>query len=74
MKDELEKRLTEMPSMGMDGPEGDEEPIRIAILTFAFENAKVINWLKERGLHIKNEDWAKLAKVDKTINDSLKND
>jgi len=30
--------------------------------------------LKERGLHIKNEDWAKLEKVNKTINDALKND
>jgi len=60
MKDELETRLTEMPCLGLDGPEADDIPVKIAIITFAFENSKIINWLKERGLHIKNEDWAKL--------------
>jgi len=63
-----------MPNLGLDGPEAEDLPVRIAIITFAFENSKIINWLKERGLHIKNEDWAKLEKVNKTINDALKND
>ena len=67
-------RLTEMPSMGMDGQEGDDLPVKIAIITFAFENSKIINWLKERGLHIKNENWANLEKTNNKINDALKND
>jgi len=46
-----------MPPMGVDGPEGDVEPVKIATITFAFDNAKVINWLRDRGTHIKNEDW-----------------
>lgn len=68
IKDELEQRLTEMPNLGFDGEEGDNERVRIALITFAFNNARVINWLRSRGTHIKNENWAKLSKVNFTIN------
>lgn len=34
-----------------------DEPIKIAIITFAYENSLVIQWLRERGNYIKNEDW-----------------
>ena len=61
-----------MPGLGFDGEEGDEERVRIAIITFAFDNAKVINWLRQRGTHIKNEAWAKLEKVNETINHEIK--
>ena len=46
IKDEIEQRLTEMPSLGFDGEEGDKERVRIALITFAFNNARVINWLR----------------------------
>lgn len=39
IKSELERRLTEMPAHGMDGPEGDELPVKIATLSFAYNNA-----------------------------------
>ena len=63
-----------MPSLGYDGEEGDNERVRIAIITFAFNNAKVINWLRERGNHIKNEAWAKLENVNNKINTAIKTD
>jgi len=49
LKDEIEKRLTEMPALGLDGPEGDAAPVKIALLTFAFDNAQIIYWLTRRG-------------------------
>jgi hypothetical protein len=35
-----------MPALGLDGPEGDEMPVKIAVMTFAFDNSKVIKWLR----------------------------
>ena len=55
IQNELEERLTAMPALGLDGPEGDEAPVKIAVLTFAFDNSKVIKWLRQRGTCIKNE-------------------
>lgn len=63
-----------MPNLGFDGEEVEGDRIRIAIVTFAFENAKVINWLRERGTHIKNENWTKLEQVNMTIDESIKKD
>lgn len=39
IKDELERRLTEMPALYFDGTIGNEESVRIATLTFAFHNS-----------------------------------
>jgi hypothetical protein len=41
-----------MEGTGVDGPEGDEAPVKIAMITFAYNNAQVIKWLKKRGEHI----------------------
>jgi len=61
-----------MPALGLDGPEGDLMPIKIAVLTFAFDNSKVIKWLRERGTYIKNEDWAKVQKINEQIRQAIK--
>jgi hypothetical protein len=55
VKDEIETRLSAMPNLGLEGP--DVKEIKIALITFAYDNAKVINWLRERGNCIKLEDW-----------------
>lgn len=60
IQDELEERLTEMPALGLDGPEGDTAPVKIAVLTFAFDNSRVIKWLRQRGSYIKDENWTKV--------------
>lgn len=51
----MEMRLTEFPGLGIDGPEGDEAPVKIAIVTFAFDNAEIIYNLTYRGQYIKNQ-------------------
>lgn len=61
-----------MPALGLDGPEGDEAPVRIAVLTFAFDNSRVIRWLRLRGTAIKNEDWNKVNSINEEIRQALK--
>jgi hypothetical protein len=53
VKDEMEQRLTEFPGLGIDGDEGDEAPVKIAMVTFAFDNAEIIYNLKRRGQYIR---------------------
>ena len=53
MQEELEERLTRMPDLGYE----DEAPerIKIAMITFAFENEAMITLLRKRGSYIKYE-------------------
>ena len=44
------------------------------MVTCAFNNAKIINWLIKRGDAIKNEDWDKLDDINDTIRLNLKKD
>ena len=48
--------------------------MKVAIVTCAFDNAKIINWLRERGDSIKDEDWDKLDEINDTIRRNLKKD
>ena len=41
-----------------------EENLGIAVTTMAFKNAKIINLLRKRGDHIKNERWDKQQEVE----------
>lgn len=45
----MESRLTEFPALGIDGPEGDEMDVKIAVITFAFFNFEIIHNLRKRG-------------------------
>ena len=47
----MEERLRLMPNLGYD----EEESVEIAVTTFAFRNAPIINLLKQRGEAIKTE-------------------
>ena len=67
VKDEMEARLTEFPGQGVDGPEGDEAPVKIAVVTFAFNNAEIIHNLTRRGKFIKNQSWKSYEKINATI-------
>ena len=53
IKQEMEQRLTEFPALHLEDMDGDLAPVKIAIITFAFDNAEVIHDLKRRGLYIK---------------------
>lgn len=52
--------MSELPDLGFE-----EEPlaeIKIAVTTFAYNNADVIHLLRSRGQMIKSEDWAGMEK------------
>jgi hypothetical protein len=76
VKDELEKRLTLFPDLGIDDDKSDGGPkeMKVAIVTCAFDNSKIINWLRDRGDAIKDEDWDKLDRINDTIRKNLKRD
>lgn len=42
IKSELERRLTEMPAQGLEGDLGNISPIKIAMISFAYDNSEVI--------------------------------
>ena len=68
---EMESRLDQLPDLGFE----DEpvEHIKVAITTFAFKNAEIIELLKERGELIKNEEWDEMEKIDSKINEIKNN-
>lgn len=53
--DEMERRLDQMPDLGYEDEPVDH--VKIAVTTFAFKNAEIINLLQERGDIIKEERW-----------------
>lgn len=61
-----------MPDQGVD--DGGPKPVLIGQITLAFHNQQVINWLKRRGLAIKNEDWDKVKSINDEIAKGLKDD
>lgn len=69
----MEARMTEFPALGIDGPEGDEAPVKIAMVTFAFNNAEIIHALKKRGTLIRNQKWKKYEKLNAKIVNRLHN-
>jgi len=61
----MESRHTEFPCLYLDG-DGEEErdrPVKIAVITFAFNNSEIIHNLRKRALYINNEKWKKLDKL-----------
>ena len=48
---EMEDRLNKTPWLEFD----DDTPVKVAVTTMAFRNAKIIELLRERGSYIKNE-------------------
>lgn len=68
---ELEERFTRLPDLGYEDNPPDR--IRISMITFAFDNAPLINLLRTRGQHIKFERYDKMRDINRKI-DSLKSD
>lgn len=63
----LEDNLTQMPDLGYE----DDPPERIIIsmVSFAFDNAELINLMKQRGLAIKMEKYDKMREINKKIDE-----
>lgn len=54
-----------MPDLGYE--EEPQEEIKIAQITFAYDNHELITRLKERGTYIKTEKWKKVKEINKQI-------
>ena len=65
-----------MNDLGYDGvcENPDEKKIKIAQITFAFHNDKLIKLLQKRGVLIRTEKWDKLDEINDQIDDSLKDE
>lgn len=72
VQSELEKRIDQISDRGYEEvAAGEKHHIKIAQITFAFHNEKVIRWLSQRGAAIKAENWDKLDLINKQINEGL---
>jgi hypothetical protein len=69
LQEEMETRLTRLPDLGYE--EVPPERIRVAMLSFAFDNAELINLLRQRGQFIKVENYDKMREINDKI-DNLK--
>jgi hypothetical protein len=66
---ELEKRIDQISDRGYEVvAAGEVHHVKIAQITFAFHNEKVIRWLSQRGAAIKAENWDKLDLINEEIN------
>jgi len=66
MTEEMERRLTIMPDLGFE--EEPPEQIKIAVTTFAFDNADLILLLRERGAAITCDNFDRMREIDAEIN------
>lgn len=58
---EMEDKLSAMPSLGFDN---NADRIKVANATFAFDNAELINLLKQRGLAITADNFDLMRQID----------
>lgn len=68
---ELETLCSALPNQGY---EPDEEDVKIAQITMAYNNSKIIKMLKQRGDLIKKGNWDKLAKKNAEILEHIQNE
>ena len=61
-----------MPDLGFRDPDQMDKPIRIAQISFANENSKIIDWLTKRGNAIKFDKFDKVSKINAEIIKNLK--
>lgn len=58
-----------MPGLGLDD---DDLEQKVAQITFAFFNEKIINWLKQRGKHLQLEEYDKVHELNNEIAENLR--
>lgn len=64
LQQQLEYRLTRQPAQGYGLP---GEPVRVAAISFSYDNAELIKILRERGELIQAAEWHKVKQCDKEI-------
>ena len=52
-----------MDDLGYREENERDDPIKIAQITFAYENGEIIEWLKKRGDYIAAEKWDKMVDI-----------
>jgi hypothetical protein len=57
--------LTRLPDLGYEDPA--PEHIKIAMISFAYDNAEIINLLRTRGQFIKFEKYDKMREINKKV-------
>lgn len=60
-----------MPDLGFRDPDQMDKPIKIAQISFANENSKIIEWLQDRGEAIKYDKFDKVKKINEEIINNL---
>lgn len=70
----MEYRLTSFPGLGYEGEEGNNAPVKIAMITFAYANAQVINHLINRGYAIKSENYKGIEDINNHVVEALAHD
>ena len=65
LQSKLEDNFSRLPDLGFEDEPVDR--IKISMMTFAFDNAQLINMLKQRGLAIKFEKYDKMRELNKKI-------
>lgn len=68
LKREFENIVSQVPSV-LYADQVQAPPVRISNITFAFNNAKLLGLLRERGTVVASGNFAKLPDVDKKINE-----
>ena len=74
LQNELEKRINAMDDLGYREVDQREELIKIAQITFAYENGEIIEWLQKRGSYIAAEKWDKLVEINEIIHKRITTD
>jgi hypothetical protein len=69
---EMERRLTAMPDLGYE--DDTPETIIISMLTFAFDNAKVIELLQQRGDTLRANNYDQMRVINKKLDDLKQKD
>lgn len=70
----MEKRFNYINNLCLSGSNSRSDTLRtikIAIVTFAFDNAEMIKRLRKRGKAIRKEKWELLDKINNRISDRL---
>ena len=63
----MEDRVSQLPDLGYE--DEPEEQVKIAVSTLAFDNADIIDLLRQRGKAIMAEKWDKQAEIETKINE-----
>ena len=63
-----------MEDLGYREEDERDQPIKIAQITFAYENGEIIEWLQKRGDYIAAEKWDKLTDINNTIHKKITTD